>query len=388
MILEKTTIDEAPPAYESAVASSSSARPPDNKNVSLPSSPIPKSSGSTAFASKWYNLAFPSPTSRHVRSTVLGLIKDLVKLPPADHSVVAINILKSCAEACAANNLSISAILQERSIEGHTALYWAVVKRPPESTSSNEALDLLAALLSLSAPLTPATISDVRIACLQVSDQRLFQRLRASPDFSPLSPTDALLLDAATPPDDITVEEDNSLTPGSEAAPFAVDFTIMQFQKRMRISGGVHLEFIARGRLWQLRFGVSKGDRPGYPLRGAWYLSLSLLEQSPPTWVDGRMLVPTAVDRREEDKEQSEGSAFGNGKGKQRSLPTLSLRVRGYQHRGGSGGRIIVPLDGKEADGGLGGLQYAGSPYISVDESFTGRLETRLVQPETECIIC
>ncbi|KAF7308865.1 hypothetical protein MKEN_01086400 [Mycena kentingensis (nom. inval.)] len=401
MILDAkpTTVDDAPPDYQSAVASSSAPRPQESKFTTpgLPSSPISKSpSAGGAAASRWFSLAFPSPTTRHVRATVLGLVKDLVKLPPADHTVVAVNILRSCAEACAANSLSMSSLLQERSVEGHTPLYWAVIKRPTELTIVNgdgTTFDLLSALLALSAPLTPATISDIRVACIINSDQALFQRLRNTPDFAPLSATDALLLDAAAPPDDILVEEDVS---GSDAAaaPFAVDFTIMQFQKRMRIGGAVQLEFIARGRLWQLRFGVSKEDfgSDGMPCKGTWYVSLSLLEQSTPTWVDARLLVPAAVDQREEEgKEATEGSSYvstGSGKGKQRPLPTLSLRVKGHLNgnNAGFGSRINVALD--KADGGLGVIQYTGSPYISVDESFTARLEARLVKPEGECIIC
>jgi hypothetical protein len=122
---DSTPID-APPSYEAAAAGSSSVptpAPADTKR--LPISPL--GSGSSLASSSlrappantsWFN--FASSTTRQVRATVLGLVRDLVKLDPSDHSVVAISILKSCADACAANGLSISTVLQEKSVEGHT----------------------------------------------------------------------------------------------------------------------------------------------------------------------------------------------------------------------------------------------------------------------------
>jgi len=102
--------------------------------------------------------------------------------------------------------------------------------------------DLLTALLSFSTPLNPETVSEIRLACLLTSDQPLFQRLRLSSDFSKLSFVDEILLGATIPPDEISVEE----VPGNEGA-FVVDFEIVHFQKRMRISKEIALEFIARG---------------------------------------------------------------------------------------------------------------------------------------------
>jgi hypothetical protein len=129
-------------------------------------------------------------------------------------------------------------------MEGHTPIYWAIIKRPPDSDAdeSTQIPDLLTALLSLSTPLTPETVSEIRLACLLTSDQPLFQRLRLSPEFSKLSGTDEILLGATIPPDGIVVED----VPGDEGA-FAVNFEIVHFQKRMRISKEIVLEFIARG---------------------------------------------------------------------------------------------------------------------------------------------
>ena len=100
----------------------------------------------------------------------------------------------------------------------------------------------LTALTSFATPLNAQTIADVRHACLLTSDQLLFQRLRMSPAFSPLSGTDEMLLGVKIPPDDITVEN----AAGDEDV-FVVDFNIGHFQKRMYVSQKIELDFIARG---------------------------------------------------------------------------------------------------------------------------------------------
>ncbi|KAJ7654448.1 hypothetical protein DFH06DRAFT_1282352 [Mycena polygramma] len=395
---DPSPVDDAPPSYEAAASSRPAPPPVDTKRP--PSTPVASgsslaSSSSSGLksppvnAASWFN--FASPTVRQVRTTVLGLVRDLVKLQPGDHSVVAISILKSCADACATNGLSISTILQEKSVEDHTPLYWAIVKRPAESSEPQEGADLLTTLLSLSTPLTAATMSDVRLACLLTSDQALFQRLRNSPEFAPLSPTDEMLLDATIPPDDITVEN----VDGVEGA-FVVDFAIVRFQKRMLVGKSVVLDFIARSRMWRLSFNVSTQEqrRPWLPPPGTWYVSLSLLENSPPTWIDSRLLVPAPA---ESAMEPPSGPGFANGlfgPGKARPRPTLSARLkatdqlrptrRGPDHRN----RIIVLMDNSDGDAGLGSLQYAGCPYIAADEILRGRLEARLAKPEAECIIC
>jgi hypothetical protein len=46
------------------------------------------------------------------------------------------------------------------------------------------------------------------------------------------------------------------------------------------------------GRMWCLAFSVASDDRPSTgPRSGAWCLSLSLFEHSPPTWIDSRLLI-------------------------------------------------------------------------------------------------
>jgi len=266
-------------------------------------------------------------------------------------------------------------------------LYWAIVKRPAESPEQQEGTDLLTTLLSLSTPLMPATISDVRLACLLTSDQVLFQRLRNSPEFAPLSPTDQMLLDATIPPDEIAVEN----VPTDEFA-FAADFVVVRFQKRMLVSKAILLDFIARGRMFRLGFHVSEPRRPYLPPPGAWYASLSLLEHSPPTWIDSRLIVPAPSESAPSPNSSGFASGFF-GSGKPRPRPTLSARMKATEQlcaerHPSRRNQIILLLDGTDGEGGLGGLQYSGCPYLSQDETLRFRLEARLTKPEAECVIC
>ncbi|KAJ2932521.1 hypothetical protein H1R20_g4566, partial [Candolleomyces eurysporus] len=189
----------------------------------------------------WFNF-IATRTEKDVRCTVLGLVRDLVREHHSDSSAPA-GILQSCAAACEAHSLSLSTILQEKSIENHTPLYWAIVKRRPdeELKEDSQIPDLLIALLSHATPLNRKTIMDIRHACLITSDQRLFQRLRMSPEFATVSGSDQMLLGVTLPHDEIEVEE----LPAEEGD-FVVHFVIPHFQKRMMVTQEIVLEFIAR----------------------------------------------------------------------------------------------------------------------------------------------
>lgn len=262
---EDPTPPDAPPSYETldlastgfqdSKATLESPSPSSSRAPDL--APVPKSTSRPGSSSKgkgrantsWFNFS-ASRTAREVRTTVLGLVRDLVRYQH-HNPTASVRILESCADACSSYSLSFSSLLQEKSIESHTPLYWAIVKRPPDinEDSSAQIPDLLTALLSYSTPLTLGTISEVRLACLLTSDQLLFQRLRLSPEFSPLSGTDEMLLGGTIPPDEISVED----IPGDEGS-FAVDFEIPHFQRRMNVSKEIVLEFIARGKLLDLSF--------------------------------------------------------------------------------------------------------------------------------------
>ncbi|PIL33720.1 hypothetical protein GSI_04345 [Ganoderma sinense ZZ0214-1] len=243
----------------------------------------------------WYNIGPSARAVREVRTTLLGLLRDLVK---QNDAAGALGVLESCADACRTYDLSLSALLQEQSVEGHTPLYWAIINRPthPQGPQNAEDADgarpdLVSALLALAAPLSDATVDEIRLACLHTSDHAFFQTLRRSPAFSPLTGTEEILLGGSVPVDDVDVED----VKADEGA-FVARFRIPLFQKRMRISGTIRLEFIAKGRLWELSFIVAKSDfdsrlNYGNFKAGSWVVRLALLPHSPPTWLDSRLVI-------------------------------------------------------------------------------------------------
>jgi hypothetical protein len=326
------TPTDAPPSYEevspSAPALQDRKTTPSSPGPSSPSTPLHdqnvarrsatglKSLSSSLFGLSW---AARSNAAQQVHTTVLSLVREIVrKAPCPSHK----EILDCCAEECARRGLSLSAILQEKSIEDHTPLYWAIIKRPPEtpppdlsSTANNP--DILTLLLTLSIPLTPQTITEMRHACLVASDQALFQRLRLSPAFAPLSGTDEMLLGESgrVELDSVQLRE----LPGDVGA-FEVDLELGMFQRRMGVSGSVGVEFIARGkiysppvssarisrmfrlpncpgRLWSLTFSIASARSSCHghvdaQKQGSWLVTLCLLEHSPPTWIDSRLTIP------------------------------------------------------------------------------------------------
>lgn len=322
MILQKVGVqDDAqlldePPSYDQINPSRSPVRTnfqPDVKagSSSTPSTPTPNSiagppshHGKPKPQTTWLDTFRLSQQAKDVRVTVRSIIRDVVKEPKTSASV---GLLESCADACFTHGLSFSEVLQEPSIEGHPAIYWAIVKRP-----SPDDFELITSLMSYSAPLTADTITQVRLACLHVGDQALFQCLWRSPEYGALSGTDRMLLGVSSPPDTIDVEE----LPGQDG-PFAVRLTIVQLEKRMKVSGEVAFEFIARGtlppfqtlplllrqgvhrgfnilslplgRIWKLRFYVKKNDSRDGP--GPWAVMINMMEQSPPTHLDARIVI-------------------------------------------------------------------------------------------------
>ncbi|EJC98547.1 uncharacterized protein FOMMEDRAFT_161361 [Fomitiporia mediterranea MF3/22] len=286
-----------------------------------------------------------------VRETICGLIRDVVQGSSSVRSSAldAIAVLDSCAAACASHQLSLARILQEKSIEGHAPIYWAIVSRPisnegPRKGDHREDDAFLVSLLTRASPLRPIAVSELRAGCLVASSNALFHRLRSAHSVTTISGTDRMLLansntsspshvgpsspgkksekkggkDAPLVFGDIAEVREGGK--GSDAEWFGVDLRLKIFQRRMRVSGNVSVEFIARGRLWQLIFFVvpplpSKDSPPktnpysppstpsNVPRAaidaaralsvppGSWALCLALLEGSAQCYAEARLLV-------------------------------------------------------------------------------------------------
>ncbi|RDX48632.1 hypothetical protein OH76DRAFT_644098 [Lentinus brumalis] len=400
---DELEIQDAPPSYD---ALEGVPPPPPRRDEkagpsgSFPASTPPTSPGSPASISglgkrggkrggnSWFAFGPSSKAAREVRTTVLGLLRDLVKQGDAKG---ALGVLESCADACKSYDLSLSSLLQEKSVEGHTPIYWAIVNRPALPPRPDDP-DLVSAVLSHAAPLTDATVDELRLACLHTSDHALFQKLRRSPAFSPLSAKDELILGGNVPLDEVDVED----VKADEGA-FIVKMKIPAFQKRMRISESVRVEFIAKGRMWELSFIVA-GDhwdrRFGHRRvkQGTWAVKLALLPHSPPTWIDSRLVIEDPRVRGRPDLAQSSSSGpptslleavLSQGESSEtKARPPIEVRLKAReqltaQSWGAHADNMVLVL--LEENALAHGLQFN-------DGSLIARLEAKLARPE--CIIC
>ncbi|KAJ7057966.1 hypothetical protein C8F01DRAFT_1255858 [Mycena amicta] len=296
---EAQALLDAPPAYDTSESSSSSRPAPAEKASGLKSPALPPSPSSEASSANWGSrlgkLGAEWIKAHEVRKTVKQLLRDLVQNQTTDSNASGIAILDSCSEACAQNDVNMRKILQRADIEGHTALYWAIVMRPADPSEAQrppleaEMPPLVRTLLVYAVPLKPETVMDIRHACLHASDQWLFQCLRCRPDVSRLPNKDQLLLRVEVPPDTVTIHASSP----SDAALCTVSFTIAEFQKRMRITHAVTLEFISHSRMWELSFfnyetGTTVYDAKsntyipaGGNAAGKWVVRLILRDTSP-----------------------------------------------------------------------------------------------------------
>ncbi|KAL4068763.1 hypothetical protein V8B97DRAFT_2008696 [Scleroderma yunnanense] len=267
-------------------------------------------------SSSWLSLLpFTSARSaKQVRQSVLTIICDLVA-PPCQPNVGIppdpLEVLSSCANTCAERRISLPEILQEPSVADHTPMYWAIV---------NYRQELLVALLTFAGQLGLAAVSDVRRACLVSSSQSLFHALRVKrPPFHGVhglrvpslhAASDSLLL-GSRPPDEVWVTES-----GQDGA-FTVKFDVVLWQRRMRAVGRVSVEFIASGnitqwlstslaymsgliyctgRMWCITFFNTdapclNGTRGKFRSGGTWHVMVTLLESSPPTYLDAQLVI-------------------------------------------------------------------------------------------------
>ncbi|KAG0705943.1 hypothetical protein DFH29DRAFT_235592 [Suillus ampliporus] len=173
---------------------------------------------------------------KQTRATVLSLIRDIVSTPDFTPSS-ATPIVKACAAALPA--AVFADLLQTPNIEGHTAMYWAIVNNRPEA---------LWAFLKFVPQYSTACYSDVRLACMATSDHTLFMSMGLRRDVN--CKDEPLTRSLGCPPDEIQVHEGDGLPENQ----FTADLQIRMFQKRLRITQKMRMELIAKGRVWSLLF--------------------------------------------------------------------------------------------------------------------------------------
>ncbi|KAG1858773.1 hypothetical protein DFJ58DRAFT_658560, partial [Suillus subalutaceus] len=199
---------------------------------------------------------------------------DIVLAPNFNPSSVTPN-LNACAAALPAAELSN--ILTQLNIEGHTALYWAIVNNRPQALW---AFNKFISCYSL------VCTSDLRIACMITSDHAMFTQLNLG-HRKPLiwilgSEQMRLRGLLGCPPDEIQVNTCDELT-----NQFNIVFGIRMFQKRLRTAteNKWHYEFVAGGRIWWLRFILLQ------PSNGLWSAEIGLWEHSQPARLDAVLLI-------------------------------------------------------------------------------------------------
>ncbi|KAG1783193.1 hypothetical protein EV702DRAFT_1224079 [Suillus placidus] len=187
----------------------------------------------------------------------LSCIRAIVSSPDFTPSSIAQTV-----NACAATLPAawFSKLLQHPNIEDHTALYWAIV---------NNRREALWVFMNFIPKLSPACSSDLRLACMMVNDHTLFTQLDLSEKLNPKD--DSLRCFLGCPPDEIQVQE---LGNGC----FTACFRFRMFQKRLRVTLDLGVEFVAGSRIWELWFYLGP--------EGEWCAGCLLSEHSLPVRAD------------------------------------------------------------------------------------------------------
>lgn len=104
--------------------------------------------------------------------------------------------------------------------------------------------------------------------------------------------------------------------------------------------------------MWKLEFLIAPENGYDKCRPGSWCISLSLLETSPPTWIDSRIIIPEATPPSADHHSDSPPSASPRFKLHSKSLkpkPAIELRLESNEQleaprKGQSPKRIIVTL--------------------------------------------
>ncbi|KAF7300113.1 hypothetical protein MKEN_01334500 [Mycena kentingensis (nom. inval.)] len=215
-----------------------------------------------------------------VYHSVRGILSDLVlKQHIIDADSSGAGILHSCNEVCAAHRISFPSILHSNLIARHTALYWAILRRPHsqrlalpdveaqkrcETRAVGGLPPLVRDILSYAEPFTDAAMEDAAVACLHAGERWMLECLRAW-DYDIRG---RRTLDPDSLPDLLHFHSD-------DAGGYYVGFDIPNFYKRMQLREMKEMQFIAYGRLWSIQFQPS--DLYGSDL-GTWAFELILQE--------------------------------------------------------------------------------------------------------------
>lgn len=136
----------------------------DSKSV-VNGPPSYTATSTSALVESLQHRRFPFLSSGQARNTVLSCIWDVVSAPDFTSSSV-VPIINACAAALSA--AEFSDLMQAHNIEGHTALYWAIV---------NERQEAISGLSGFIPKFSAACSSDLRLACMTTGDQALFSQL-------------------------------------------------------------------------------------------------------------------------------------------------------------------------------------------------------------------
>ncbi|KAG1889400.1 hypothetical protein F4604DRAFT_1915272 [Suillus subluteus] len=137
-------------------------------------------------------------------------------------------------------------LLQNPNIEGHTAMYWAVVN------GQREAFSVFAAHIP---QFSSVCSSDLRLACMSTSNHALFMQLNLGHVIN--SKDESLRHFLGCPPDEVQVHDKGDRMCKNQ---FVACFCIRMFQKRLHTAGELGIEFVAAVMSW---FGYG---RPGSAL--------------------------------------------------------------------------------------------------------------------------
>ncbi|KAG1857464.1 hypothetical protein F4604DRAFT_1685163 [Suillus subluteus] len=200
-------------------------------------------------------------------ATVLSRIQDLVSTTDSTPSSINL-IVNACASALTATQLSD--LLQTPNIEGHTALYWAIVNHQPE---------VFSAFARFISKFLSECSSDLHLACMQTSNHALFSQLN-------LQHTDvkdeSLRQFLGCPPDEIEVHEGGEL----DDHQFVAYFHIRMFQKHLCTSTQeLKHEFVVQGCIWWFHFYMGS--------RWKWLVSFGLSLPSLPACPKPSLLLET-----------------------------------------------------------------------------------------------